>query len=238
MSNRRGLLLCLVGVMCLTAFPLAQSPSPAEAPTVIATGDTIVMHPPDRAFVTIGVEARDGDPDDAERKAAETMAKVQEAIRALGIGADAMRTVSFRLRPRHQLSGGGGYLVRHAIEVRVDDLATLGDLLDAAGEARAATISSLRFDLKDRRRAEIAALRAAVEDATARAQAIAESSGRSIAEVLRIQEHRLSSPGIVLGQAGAPAPGAAGRGGGSVSTLIEPGEIQIRAQVTLTATVK
>jgi uncharacterized protein YggE len=122
------------------------------------------------------------------------------------------------------------------IEVRVDDIARLGELLDSAAEAKAA-ISSVRFDLKDRGRAELEALNLAVKDATARARTIAAASGREISAIVRIQEQRFSSPSPVFraGQAG----GGGGRGGGDgFSTAIEPGEIQVRAQVTLTAAVK
>jgi uncharacterized protein YggE len=240
MSTRRTLPLVLLVAIGASTAVRAQTPAPAadEQPTVVATGDAIVKRAPDRAFVTIGVEAEDGRPGNAERKAAETMTKVQAAIGAHGIGGEAIRTTSFTVQPRYQFGGGRRYVARHVIEVRVDDLAKIDDVLDTAGDARAAMITGLRFDLEDRSGIELEALRLAVRDATDRAQALAAGSGRSVTAILRIQEHRQSSPSQFIAIAG-EVPAMAGRGGGrGPSTPIEPGEIQIRAQVTLTASVR
>ena len=82
--------------------------------------------------------------------------------------------------PPRRLPGRGtyganerGYIARNQIDVRVDDLDRLGPAIDAAGASGATSMAGLRFDLKDRAGAEREALRLAVEDAMARAKAIA-----------------------------------------------------------------
>ena len=81
-----------------------------------------------------------------------------------------------------------GYIVRNQIEVRVDDLDKLGAVIDAAGASGATSIAGLRFDLKDRAVVERDALRLAVEDAMARARAIAAGAKATLGPILRIEE--------------------------------------------------
>ena len=51
------------------------------------------------------------------------------------------------------------YLARNTVEVRVDEVARAGDVLDAAVGSGATSVSGVRFDLKDRTAAERDALR-------------------------------------------------------------------------------
>ena len=64
-----------------------------------------------------------------------------------------------------------GYVARNTIEVRVDDLARVGSVLDAAVGSGAATIHGLRFDVRARETIEQEALKAAVGSALAKADA-------------------------------------------------------------------
>ena len=113
-------------------------------------------------------------------------------MKQAGIPADAVRTLSFNLREDVDWVNGKrtprGYVVANAIEVRVDKLEDLGALLDAAVTAGATNVSSIRFDLKDRSGAEREAVRLAVADARARADAAADGAGASVIKVVRIEE--------------------------------------------------
>jgi uncharacterized protein YggE len=125
-----------------------------------------------------------------------------------------------------------GFVARNTIEVRVDDLARLGEVLDVAVAAGATSAGNVQFELKDRSAAEREALRLAVVDAQARAEAAAAGAGRAIARVVRIQEEG-------TGQVPYPRPMAmAAREAAAVETPIVAGEIEIRARVTFTAALK
>ncbi len=240
---RRTLVIGFV-VACVTLgaarLAWAQTAPPfqaGDAPVIVAQGESILMLPPDRAYVQIGAEGRATRPAEAQRLAAAAMTSVQAALKALGIPAEAIRTSSYTVQPHYDYQGGRqtfrDYLARNVIEVRVDDLARLPEVIDAAGTSGAATVNSLRFDLKNRDAAEQDALRRAVRDATDRARAIAEGAGKTLGPVLRLEEQRSSSASPVFRMSESVA--ASGRGGG---TPIEPGEIQVRATVTLTAAIR
>jgi uncharacterized protein YggE len=222
---------CLLGG---SAF--AQS-AQNEPPSIVAQGDAMLMKAADRAWVQIGAEGHASKPADAQRIAAEAMTAVQATLKQLGFGADVIRTTGYSLQPEYDYANGRqtlrDFVARNQIEVRVDDLKRLPEILDGAGASGAASVAGLRFDLKDRTTSELEALRAAVKDATARAEAIASGAGRSLGPIIRLQEQRMSTPGPVFG----PQPMAAA-GMAKVATPIEAGEIQVTAQVTLTVAIK
>jgi len=218
----------------------AQVATPADGPVVVAQGESVLMVVPDRAYVSLAAEARAPKIADAQHQAAAAMTSLQSAVKALGFAPDMMRTTSYVVQPEYDVSNGRqifrDYLARNVIEVRVDDLARLADVIDAAGSSGAASVSSLRFDLKDRGAVELDALGRAVRDARDRAQAMAVAAGRALGAIVRLQEQRSSSASPVFRAAGAA--GGRGGGGGFVQTPIEPGEIEVRAQVTLTMAVR
>ena len=109
------------------------------------------------------------------------------------------------------------------------------EVLDASGASGAATVTSLRFDLKDKTTSEAEALHLAVKDATTRAEAIAAGAGKTLGPIIRLQEQRTTTPSPVWNLEGGTAAGGGGRGG---PTPIEPGQVQVTAHVTLTVAIK
>jgi uncharacterized protein YggE len=216
--------------------PMGGQPS---VPVIVTQGEATLKRAPDRAWLTVSTEARDIRPAEARRKNAEAMADVQKALGGAGIRADAIRTTGVSLTPEMDWNDGRstlkGYVARNQIEVRVDDLDTLSAVLDAANSPKgiALAINGPRFDLKDSRQAESEALRAAVEDARERAQAIAAGAGRSLGAILRIDDQQM---GAMPKQ---PMPMMmAQRSQADVATPVTPGEIELHAQVLLTVEMK
>jgi uncharacterized protein YggE len=125
-------------------------------------------------------------------------------------------------------------VARNVIEVRVDDLGRLGEVMDASVGSGATSIQALRFDLKARDAVEREALTLAVSDAMARATAAAAGARRTVDRVVRIDETRapVARPESQMF--------AARTAGDSVAppTPVAEGELEIRAQVTLTVAIK
>ncbi|MBW8862318.1 MAG: SIMPL domain-containing protein [Acidobacteria bacterium] len=212
----------------------------AQEPTnvVITTGEAIVQRAPDRAFVTIASEARAKASREAQRQNADTMAAVRQRLTQAGIATDAVRTLGIDLQQEFDFPQGRRvpreYVARNTIEVRIDDLARVGDVLDAAVQAGATSSGGVRFDLRDRSGAEREALRLAVSDARARADAAAAGAGRTIDRIVKVEDTR-DSPVIIP----RPMVGVMARAeAGATPTPVEAGTIEIRARVTLTASMK
>jgi hypothetical protein len=227
----------LVVVMLWVGAPaFAQDAGDINKPPVIVThGQASLKRAPDQAWVSIAAESRAGAPAEAQRLNAEAMQAVNAALARAGIAADAIRTTGYSLQPEMEYVNGRGrvkgYIARNQVEARVDDLKKLGAVLDAAGTSGATSMAGLRFDITDRATVEREALRLAVLDAMARARAIASGAGATLGPLVRIDEQsEQGSPGIYMAMRAESASAA--------QTPVSPGELEIRAQVMLTVSIK
>ena len=227
----------LACVLLTPALASAQQAAVREEPLVVTSGEGIVQAVPDRAWITITAESRGSNPREAQRRNTEAMAPVQDKLRAAGIPADAIRTVGYDLQQEWDFVNNRrvsrGYVARNTIDVRVDAIDRVGELLELAVGTGATSVGGIRFDLKDRGKLEREALRLAVADARARADAAASGAGRSIDRVLRIEEHGVSGPPIMMARATFSKEAAQ-----ADSPPISAGQMELRAQVTLTAVLK
>jgi uncharacterized protein YggE len=238
--DRIALVLFLVAALP-SSLPAAQqaAPTPAE-PVIVMSGEGLVKATPDRAWVTLATESRSKNSKDAQSQNAATMSTVQQRLVAAGIPKDAIRTISYDLQLESDWVNGRqvprGYLARNLIEVRLDDITRVGEVIDVAVTAGVNSVHGVRFDLKDRETLEREALKRATADARMRADAAAAGAGRTIDRVIRIEEP---------GRGGYPMPPpvpmmreALNVAADQRQTPIVAGEIEIRASVVITATLK
>jgi uncharacterized protein YggE len=232
------LVLSTVFLVAGTASAAAQSVPPGP-PVVVVRGEGEVRTQPDVAFITLATEHRANAAKDAQAQGAAAMTAVQQRLTAAGVAKDAIRTLSYDLQPQFDYVNGKqvarGFLARNVVEVRVDQVARVGELLEIVVTAGGTAVQGVRFDVKDRTQLERQAISRAVADARARAVAAAEGAGTTIVAVVRIEESgvisrpvdqpmmRMAADSI----AAAPPP-----------PPIAAGEAVIRATVTLTASIK
>src|SRR5687768_4757969 len=228
-------MLPVLAVLTLLPGPVAHAQT-TEPSSIVASGEGVVKVAPDQAWVRVGTESRSKVSKEAQQRNAEVMTAVQQKLTALGIPKDAVRTVGIDLQPEFDYQNGRqtlrGYVARNTIEVRIDDFAKVGDVLDAAVSSGATNVHDLRFDVKNRDAVEQQALQRAVEDGMAKANSIATAAKRGVDRILRIEENFLGGPqpverAVMMRMAAADAP-----------TPVAAGEIEIRAQVRLTVAIK
>ena len=221
----------------LTSAAAAQQPTPAE-PTVVASGQGVVFAVPDRAWITVSAESRAPSPREAQRLNAEAMKPVQDKLRAAGIVAEAIRTIAYDVQYEWDFVNGKrvgrGYVARNSIEVRVDAIDRVGGLLEIAAGAGATALGGIRFDLKDQAKLEREALRLAVLDARAKADAAAAGAGRSVATIIRVEEQGVEVPPMPVRMMRQAAQANAV----DVAPPISAGQMEIRARATVTAVLK
>ena len=225
-------------ILLLVAPALAAAQQPRPEPVVVTTGEGVIQAVPDRAWVNITAESRASSPREAQKRNVDMMAPVQAKLRAAGIPADAIKTTAYDLQQEWDFVNNRrvsrGYVARNSIEVRVDAIERVGEVLEVAVGTGATSVGGIRFDLKDRARLERDALRLAVADARAKAEAAAAGAGQAIARVTRIEEQG--------GIARPPMPMfrevAALQSDAANTPPIAAGQMELRAQVTLTAELK
>jgi uncharacterized protein YggE len=225
-----------IAVMACVTPAIAQTPAATETPIVVTIGEGVLKRAPDRAWVTIAAESRAKTPTEAQKLNADAMSAVMNKLKGAGLPADALRTSGYELRPEFDYPNNKqtlrGYVVRNSIEVRVDDLPKIGGILDMAVGSGATSVSGIRFDLKDQTSAEQTALQRAVADARAQADTAAQAAGMKVERILKIEVQR-------TGSMPPPVPVMAMRAEAArVETPVAPGELEVRAMVTLTAAIR
>ena len=230
----------LITAMLFMSAMAAQEPRPVPVvvPTVVASGEGVVQAVPDRAWVTITAESRASNPREAQRRNAEVMAPVQEKLKAAGIPADGIRTIGYDLQQEWDYVNNRrvsrGFVARNTIEVRIDTIDRVGEYLEIAVGSGATSVGGIRFDLKERDKLERDAVRLAVADARAKAEAAAAGGGVRVTRIIRIDERGVSRPPMMdyammreaavgAAQSAAPPP------------VVSAGQMEIRASVTVTA---
>lgn len=223
-----------VVALCLVSTTVAAQVATPEPPTVIVSGEGVVTAVPDQAWVRIGAESRSKNSKEAQSRNAEAMTAVQQKMTALGIPKDAVRTIAIDLQMEYDYANGRqtprGYVARNTIEVRVDDFSKLGEVLDAAVGSGATNLHGLRFDVKRREALEREAMQLAVANAIGRAEALAAGAKQKVDRVIRIEESSTGRGEVPVMAMRMKAEDA--------GTPVAAGELEIRAQVRLTAALK
>ena len=247
----------LLAVALVASFPRLASaqPTPPGPPVIVANAEAVLKRTADRALLTVATEVRDGKAANARKKSAEGMTEIRAAIVAAGVPESAIRTTGYSLQPEFEYSGGRpsvrNYVVRNQIEIRIDDIDKLADVIDAANLPKniAVTIGSPRYELKDREGAELEATRLAVQNAMSRAKALAAGAGQTLGPVQRIEQgsvHIVMPQPMYRTQMGIASAARGGAGGAEApmaepappETPITPGDLEIRANVTVTVAIK
>jgi uncharacterized protein len=219
----------------VAAAAAAQEPNP-QTPTIVTVGEAAIHRAPDEAFITVAVETRAKLPREAQKQNADAMTAVQQRVVEAGIQKEDVRTTGYSIQQEFDFTNGRrvprDYVARNGAEIRIDALERVGEILDAVVQAGATAVTGVRFELKDRTALERDVLTHAVEDARARADALAAGAGRTVDRVIRIDDSRqprVAPPPVMMLRAAAAD---------NAQTPIEPGLIEIHAQVTLTVSIK
>ena len=226
--------IALVGGLLLVAAALAGVLRPEGAhavdpapttDTVTVTGTGVVLAVPDRAQVSAGVETRAATAKAALDANGAAMRKVIAALKAAG--ATEVKTQYVSLSPRYdERNQAQGFSASNSVSASVREIARAGAVIDAAVAAGANQVYGPNLTRGDQTELYRDALKAAVANARASAQALASASGLALGRVTAIVEG---------GGAPQPLPFAmADKAMEAGSTPIEPGTQEVSASVSVT----
>ena len=173
------------------ALPLSAGFALAEGPAVklTVTGEGATASAPDMATLMIGVTTNGETAATALAANSAALAPVLERLAAAGIADRDMQTSNLSVNPDYNSKmANPGFTAQNFVSVTIRDLDRLGVILDAAMADGANTLGGLTFGLSQPRPALDAARGAAVEDARAMAEHLAEAVGQSLGRLVSISE--------------------------------------------------
>ena len=223
------LVLAALAVAAVAAFAGVGRPAAARGDTgatpdtVTTVGHGVVTVVPDQASISAGVHTQATSAAEALSQNARLMNAVVAALKQAG-GKD-LQTQQVSLYPQSKDDGTIiGYSADNSVSASAS-IAGSGALIDAAVGAGANTVSGPTLSISDQDARYRDALKKAVEDARAKALALADAGGFGIGPVSTVVEQTSSAPQPMFA-AGAVAKDAA--------TPIEPGTQDVTADVTVT----
>ncbi|MEO7716483.1 MAG: SIMPL domain-containing protein [Capsulimonas sp.] len=186
---------------------------------------------PDVLRATLGVTTISRNQADAVSSNAARVKAVLAALHAGGVTDKDIQTQYYTVQPQYDYKKSPapltGYQVSNSIQVTIRDLTKGGVIIDQATKAGATDVNGLAFDLSDRKKAEGAALVAAVANARSKADLMAGASGVSLGRLISLDEGGAPTYQPVMFNMRAGASDAA------ETTPIVPQEIVVTADVTI-----
>ena len=216
------------------AAPATQTGSVVNGGGITVVGQGTAYGQPDQATVVVGVETFAATVAEASSQNQTTLDNVMAALTAAGIAAEDVQTTNYSLYAEQIYGEKGpegiaGYRVSNQVNVKIRDIALVGDVLAAVTEAGANAIYGVNFSVADPAALEAEARALAMQDAASRAASLAELGNVSLGAVTVISE--------VIGQPVMPL----GMGGGgyameqaAAAPGISPGQLSYQVQVQVT----
>ncbi len=190
---KRFLLLLLI-TSPLAAQTVTQPPREGGMPeTISVTGTGRATLTPDRFSFTAGVQTTAPTVEEAVNQNNAKMAAVIAALKRAGATATEVRTSNFSIYPQQVYEQGNpprvvGYQASNSVTVTKSDIGAAGRLLQVALNAGVNETSGLVFEVSDPSRGRDQGLRAAFEDARAKAALLAQAAGRTLGRAMTVTE--------------------------------------------------
>jgi uncharacterized protein YggE len=183
------LALAIAGCSTVPGTPVSEASSNA-ADTITVTGFGKARSDPDRASVSVGVNIAFEDITRAVEESNNTIARITDAVVALGVEEADIQTTNFTIWAEEQWDQETGqrkeeklYRVDSQIQIIVNDVEKIGKILETSIANGANNIYGLSFGIQDSSDLAAEARVLALEDARQRAEQIAQELSVTLGEV-------------------------------------------------------
>lgn len=224
--KQRIIALLAAGLLVLSlAGCAAQNTAQTLPESVTAGGSGKATATADVAQLTLGVDSEGATTEAARQKNAETVQAAVDFLTGMGVDEADIKTERIYLNERYD----GGYEMTARMTVLIREVDRTGEALDGVVAAGINGIYDVEYGVADEAALYEKALENAVADARESAQKMAEAAGRTLGEVIAVEES-YGGATLVRQQAedGSFVDGA----------LSEPGEESVTAEVRVTFELK
>ena len=176
---------------------VATLPAHAEERRIAVSGTGTALSAPDMATITLGVTNQDKQASNAMQATSNAVAQILARLDELGLEPRDVQTRDLSLSPvwsNGRTPGNEqreitGFVASNRVFVRVRDLDSLGQIMDAVIQDGANDFGGLSFSIQDPKPLQAEARADAVADARAKAEQLAKAAGLTLGEVVSIDEH-------------------------------------------------
>lgn len=236
--------LLLLAVLVAAPAAAAQVSTPVvpteELPrTITVTGTGTVDITPDTADISFGVYSQNESLEAAQDDNSTRLDAIMQSFTEAGIAEEDIATSGYRINVINEydrdgnLVGVQGYEVWSEVTVTIRDISIVGDVLDQAVGAGANMIGSISFYVDDTGAAASQARNAAIENARAKADEMAEAAGVIVVGVYSIEEVSAPQADSVQYEM-AEQQGVGAASDAAVRTVpVSPGQSQITVKVEI-----
>ena len=181
----------LIAVMTAAMLLLGMSAALADTKIeVTGTGETQISA--DTAVISLGESARDKDVLQAQQKVNAVIAAIRQRLAEKGVPEENINTDYMNIYAIYDYNGDlemvSAYSASSTLAVKVTNMEDVGMLIDEAFAAGANTLNGISFSASDTEAAKAESLKAAIAEAKAKAEVIAEASGLKITGISVISE--------------------------------------------------
>ena len=166
--------------------------SEEQVNAIMVSGSGSASAQANQATLTLGAWTEDPVASEAVEDNAALMTSIIDAVKALGIGEDKIKTVQYSVSPNYnwETRTVTGYRVTNMIQIEVDDIDLVGTIIDEAADAGANSIQGISFGLSDDVAESLTeqAYVAALQNARGKADLIADTLELEITGVLSVSE--------------------------------------------------
>jgi uncharacterized protein YggE len=244
-------LIPLLAATALLIFNAACSEKKESLRTrLMVTGESDSKASPDTAIVVLSVVTQNTRALEAQQQNARKSDAVMQAVKAAAGANPEVKTSDYSLQPQRDWANGmeriKGYEARNSVSVTTDALDNVGAILDAATQAGANSVDTVRFILREGKEARGRALGEASKQAMSKAEAMAQAMGGRIVRVVEEREGGFPAPPPTLSEAAHNLPDYASANSNANmearlsarTTPLEAGTLSVRSQVFLVVEVE
>ncbi len=159
-------------------------------------GDGKIKAVPDQSEMELQVTEEGTEVEDASALVQAKLLKVFKTLKSSGVLEKDTQTTSYSVSPKTKFNKGEsikvGYTVSSRVKVVIKDMDSTGKILKAVIQDGVNTVDGPYFSFSNPAQLKIDALKNAVEDAHAKAEAIAQTAGVDLGKVISISQSNIS----------------------------------------------
>ncbi len=248
MDFGRKILLTLLGILLVYAtvlfatmirnnlrefYFIGRAEIPEHTISVESQGKVTVV--PDIAMTNMGMTAEAPTVAEAQQKNTDTMNKLIERLKALGIESRDIQTANYNVYPQYNYTEAEGqvlkgYQVSQNVTIKIRNLQNANKVLALAGEVGLNNVSGITFTIDDRDVYKAQAREIAIKKVHEKAEALSRSLGVQIVGIVAYNEYEAGQTDYPFYKSNLVAEDAAR----SVSPSIEPGSTDVILSVNVT----